>query len=238
MNPKNIKDELRDLNSDLPSSGTPYSVPDGYFEGLPNAILKRIKEQGSDSAKEEIALLSPLLAGISRQMPNYIPDHFFDTSLNEVPVLIAEDIQSPLLNQIGKSMPFSIPANYFQNLPLQIVNKVYGRKAKVIPIRKHNWSRLLVAASVTAIIAFSGIFYFNNKNNTPKDPIAQVKKLSTSDISDFLKSTDAGLNSNNITAKNPSRINDVKNMLQDVPDNELDNFLKQVPSEEDDLAVN
>ena len=134
-------------------------------------------------------------------------------------------------------MPFTVPADYFQNLPSAIMKKVSGNQAKVIPINRNNWSRFLVAASVMAIMAFGGIFYFNNKSSA-KDPIAQVKKLSTTEITDFLKNTTIDLNTNNVTAKNPSKMNDVKNLLQDVPDNELDNFLKQVPSEEDDMTIN
>ena len=40
-----IQDELNELNSGLnPASGyNPYSVPEGYFEGLASAVLAKIK---------------------------------------------------------------------------------------------------------------------------------------------------------------------------------------------------
>ncbi|MFL5789591.1 MAG: hypothetical protein ACJ748_16140 [Flavisolibacter sp.] len=237
MDPKNINDELRDLNSDLPSPKMPFTVPEGYFEGLSDAILMKVREQGSNTSLEEITQLSPLLAGISRKMPNYIPENYFQSALDDIPLLISDKEGSPILDLIGRSMPFTVPADYFQNLPAAIMNKVSGKQAKVISIKRHNWSRFLVAASVIAIMVFGGIFYFNNKSSA-KDPIAQVKKLSTTEITDFLKNTTIDLNTNNVTAKNPSKMNDVKNLLQDVPDNELDNFLKQVPSEEDDMTIN
>src|SRR5437763_8115106 len=157
MDPKNINDELRHLNSDLPSPKMPFAVPEGYFEGLSDDILMKVREQGSNTALEEITQLSPLLAGISRKMPNYIPENYFQSALDDIPLLISDKEGSPILDLIGRSMPFTVPADYFQNLPSAIMKKVSGNQAKVIPINRNNWSRSLVAASVMAIMAFGGI---------------------------------------------------------------------------------
>src|SRR5438270_8274638 len=109
MKDKNIKDELRDLNSQLPDNQVPYSIPEGYFEGLAGAVLAKIKGDQGESASDEIGQLSPLLASISRNMPYSFPDNYFQTVDEEIPVLIAEEKESAVLSFIGKTMPYVLP---------------------------------------------------------------------------------------------------------------------------------
>ena len=74
-----IQDELNEMNSGLnPNAGdAPYSVPEGYFDGLASSVLAKIKGEMPVAASEEIAQLSPLLAAISRQLPFSVPDNYF-----------------------------------------------------------------------------------------------------------------------------------------------------------------
>ena len=44
----------------------PYSVPLGYFEGLAEQVLTRIRQE---EAKEELGTLSPLLQQLSKKQP-------------------------------------------------------------------------------------------------------------------------------------------------------------------------
>ena len=231
MNPNNAQDELRGLNSSLPAGNNPYTVPEGYFAGLADSVLAKIKEQ-SEPASIEIAQLSPLLAGISRRMPYSLPENFFESSLAELPVLITDKEESPVLSYIGKSMPYFLPEGYFESLPAQIVTRLTGSGTKVIPMVKRKWMRIAVAAVVFGMISISGLFYFISKKDHTQDPIAQIKSVSTRDIDNFLKNTDVSA-TNSITAQSTSRTNEIKNMLQDVPDNELDSFLNQVPSDDE-----
>ena len=55
-----------------------FEVPAGYFDGLAGSILNRIKTEELSGAREEIAVLSPTLAGISREMPFQVPRSYFD----------------------------------------------------------------------------------------------------------------------------------------------------------------
>lgn len=57
---------------------TAFSVPEGYFDGLAGSIMNRIKTEEVSGAREEISLLSPTLAGLSREMPYEIPRSYFD----------------------------------------------------------------------------------------------------------------------------------------------------------------
>jgi hypothetical protein len=57
-----------------------FTVPEGYFNSLAGNIINRIKTKATEnpSAREETAALSPLLAGISREMPFSHPRSYFD----------------------------------------------------------------------------------------------------------------------------------------------------------------
>ena len=244
MNSRNtIQDELNELNSGLNtnSNNTPYSVPEGYFEGLAASVLAKIKGEMPVSASEEIAQLSPLLAGISRKSPYSVPDDYFQSNIDSLNTFTSESEESLVLSFIDKEMPHRVPTGYFANLPEQILEKVSGRDSKVIPLMKRKWMRLAVAAMVTGIIAISGIVYFNNRggNTAPAgDPTVAVKKASTQELNDFLKTTTlVDVNDmSKTTATTPKT--ERKNLFNDVSDKELQAFLNQVPTDDDDLDIN
>lgn len=73
-----IQVELESLSkevSEIPVKQV-FTVPEGYFDLLPELILERIKAMEGEHA-EEISSLSPLLAGISRKMPMSVPEGYF-----------------------------------------------------------------------------------------------------------------------------------------------------------------
>jgi hypothetical protein len=74
----NILQELNELGSSLGTlePGIPYAVPTGYFDNLLPELMKRIHAM-EGSAKTEIETLSPLLAGIKREMPFEVPGKYF-----------------------------------------------------------------------------------------------------------------------------------------------------------------
>jgi hypothetical protein len=240
-----IQEELNGLNSQLPSetSGTPYSVPDGYFESFAASVLSKISAVAELSAREEIAQLSPLLAGISRKMPYELPDQFFQTLDEDLELIMAEEEESVTLSLISKDMPFEVPAGYFNNLPQQVLEKLPAKDAKVIHMRSRKWMHVAVAAMFAGVIAISGLLYFNGKKNdvavdNPKWVANKLKNVSDRDLDEFVKTTDLDAAST-VTAQNKSvKTAEVKKLLQDVSDNELDAFLNQVPVAEEELAIN
>ena len=63
----NIFQELNELGSSL-AKETPrnvYTIPDGYFDGLAQQVMNRIKLLEAENTEEELKLLSPMLASIS-----------------------------------------------------------------------------------------------------------------------------------------------------------------------------
>lgn len=88
-----IQVELENLSkqvSEIPVTQV-FTVPEGYFDQLPDQILGRIRAMEADHT-EEIASLSPLLAGISRKMPIQVPEGYFD----EIKVPVEQEVKAPV----------------------------------------------------------------------------------------------------------------------------------------------
>jgi hypothetical protein len=246
MNNRNtIQNELNELNSGLDSNlnNTPYSVPEGYFEDLAASVLAKIKGEQAVSASEEIAELSPLLAGISKKLPYKVPEGFFQSNLEDLEAFTSENEESLVLSFIDKQMPYEVPAGYFANLPEQVLEKVNPRSGKLVPM-KRRWMRLAAAAMLTGLVALSGILYFNRSGNTgstSKGPVpvaVELKKASTEELNEFIKNTAIDVNDNKapVTAKNlPSK---ETKLFDDVSDKELEAFLSQMPTDDDELDIN
>jgi hypothetical protein len=244
-NRNTIQNELNELNSSLNSEldGNTFSVPDGYFDGLANSILAKIKGEMAVSASEEIAGLSPLLAGISRKIPYSIPDNYFSFNTDGLQAFTSENEESLVLSFIDKEMPYEVPTGYFANVPEQVLQKISNQGTKVVAIRKRNWMRLAAAAVITGILAISGIVYFNNRpttgNGTSNDPVMAVKKASTEELNDFIKTTavDGSDGKSSLTVLNKAPKTEAKKLFADVSDKELDDFLDQMPGD-DEIDIN
>lgn len=248
MNNRNtIKDELNELNSGLrpDADNTPYSVPEGYFEGLAASVLAKIKGEQPVSASEEIAQLSPLLAGISKKLPFSIPDDYFRSNIEGLKAF-TESEESSVLSFVDKRMPYEVPTGYFANIPEQVLEKISDR-TKVVPLMKRKWMRLAVAAVVTGVITISGINYFNKGGNGSAGegssvPVAvELKKASTEELDEFLNTTAVGVTDENkvqMTAQNNPSKKEVTRLFDEVSDKELEAFLNQVPTEDEEIVVN
>jgi len=229
---KYIQDELNELNSELPggSQEQAYSVPEGYFEGFAGSVMNRIKEaEGVDSSSVEIAMLSPLLASLSRNMPYSVPGGYFDENIESLPAFTRESEDSLVLSFVEKEMPYDVPSGYFAGLPDAVLQKV-NSNARVVPMIRRRWMHIAAAAVVAGIITLSGLAYFKS-GTTVKDPVAvEIKKASTEELNAFVEAAGAKQDENS-TAQNS---NDVKQLLKDVSDKELEAFLNQVPTEDDE----
>lgn len=250
----NIQDELRDLNSGLPvnNSPTPFSVPEGYFDGLAASILAKVKGQ-SPTAAEELNELSPLLASLSKQMPYGLPAGYFEDNLSALPAFMQES-ESPLLASIGKELPYAVPQGYFDQLPQQVLAAVSQPKGKVVPLFSRTWMRAAVAAVMGGVIFLSGYQYFNSggdaqtaaqqpvdtsKNWMAKNehPVVQdIKNASTRELEEFINTVPVAPQEK-ATAAKPAEKTAVKEMLKDVSVKEIDAFLEQLPTNDEDLAL-
>lgn len=237
----NILNELTELKSNLAdiSPQNVYTVPVDYFDGLAIAVLNRIKAMSAENAVEELDYLSPALSNISKQTPYTIPAGYFESVAEAALQSVREgsnyqtakeelEILSPLLGSLNKAMPYSVPQGYFEN----IAEKPAKPVMKVVSITHRSWFKYAAAAVVVGIIALSGILIFGN-NATGEKSLAkfekklnkEIKKMSDSELKDFMEYTDAGLNGEEKASTSPS--DEIKELLKDLPESELKEFLEE-----------
>lgn len=249
----NIQDELGRLNSGLPvnNSQGPFSVPGGYFDGLAASVLAKLKGQQL-SVADELRELSPLLASLSREMPYRLPAGYFDENLSALS-FVEGDKRSAVLETIGKELPYTVPQGYFDTVPPLVLAKLPKNEAKRVPLFAGNWMRVAVAAVITGIIFLGGYQYFNSAGDAqtagqPVDTsqnwlakneprvVQDIKKASTNELDEFIRTVPV-VPARQQAAAQPTEKATVKALLNDVTEKEIDAFLEQLPTAEDDLAL-
>jgi hypothetical protein len=238
-----ISEELRELNSSLPTyvNEPVFTVPDGYFDRFAASVLAKIKAMDA-SVNDELNDLSPLLAAIPRKMPYTTPENYFSDLSQDLPALMENDPLPSVLSEHHRQMPYETPAGYFDTLPATMLARVERPQAKVVPMRTRGWMRVAAAAMVAGIIAISGFFYFSGRSNNALDPESSpeewvAKKLngvSTDALEDFIETADITPNGASMAQ---GRSTELRGMLSDVSDRELENFLEQVPTDDEELSV-
>ena len=235
---KDIIQELNDLGSSLAKTTpqNPYSVSEGYFEGFARQVLGRIKagEKGLE-----------FLSSLPKEAPYQVPVEYFEGLPENIMRGIREhaDYQtsqeelasiSPLLSTISKKPVFSVPDGYFENFEVAIDHKP---KALVVSIASRRWLRLAAAAVVTGIIAVGSILIINSNNkidpqNNPEAWVKKnvIKKVNPEVITEFVKLTDEELPLKDVANNKPE---DIKELMKDVPVNEIDKFLNETGASEE-----
>jgi hypothetical protein len=231
-----------------------FSVPEGYFEGLASQVLDRIKagqagngqadHTGSDrleSAREELALLSPTLDRIGRETPYRLPEGYF------------EEI-SPLLTLLREKTTYSVPEDYFDRLAAQLVAKAVrpvAETAKVISIASPkgkvlngNWWKYSAAALVAGIILiFSWPQGHSGDAGAPQrqtlDLAQGLYQVPDQEIQNYMDDQNSILAEpiTNSTATLDMNDNDVKTLLGDIPDGELKQYMDE-HGRASDIATN
>ncbi len=237
-----IQEELKELNSILPPVKEPvFTVPDGYFENFSATVLSKIKGTDAASVIDELAELSPVLAGLSKKMPFSVPENYFLSLANEVPVLIGNEKLPSILMELDKKLPYQVPSGYFDGLSAQILAKKNHKQAKVISIDRPRWMKVAAAAIVLGIIALSSILYLNNSRviDPAEQPEAWMAKklngISDQTLEEFVNTAD--VNTSYQLAQTPAQTAEVRTMLKDISTRDLDDFLSAVPTDDEDLFL-
>lgn len=246
--------ELNGLESELSNINPQniYAVPEGYFEGLANQVLNRIKALEATSAKEELEILSPLLSSVSKEIPFSVPAGYFENLSEKMMLGIlkntnhqtsAEEMEtlSPLLSSISKKNLYTIPAGYFEKLNLPIEKK---EEAKIISFTGRRWYRMAAAASVIGIIVIGVLFFINQgKIDINKNPQAWVKKnvskkISQEQLNDFVTLAEGDENLSDLNDSDPEKSAEVESLIKDVSEKELQEFLNEAVALESNDAAN
>ena len=221
----------------------PYSVPQGYFEALPSIILNRVKTAALNS-NEEIEAISPLLSQLKNKQPFSVPAGYF----NDLPEnitdgakaidVVNEELEnlSPLMNGLKEKKAYQVPEGYFDGLAEQVLEKAKSQKgAKVISIGfTRKLMRYAAAAVVAGLIIMGGWFYFDTSFVTPTDPLAKVEKAVTNTklvtdqaLQEYVESQSSSIDATAPAASSEIDASDMKEMLADISDEELQAYVEQ-----------
>lgn len=235
--------ELNGISPTVAQVGTnmPYQVPQGYFEGLAQAILQRIKTDALP-AQQEVETLSPLLAGLNKKMPFSVPEGYFtELSANVVGGVKAIDfvneeleIISPLMQDLKGKNVYEVPQGYFENFAGSVLDKVRERKpAKVVSMNAgRRMMRYAVAAVLAGALLIAGWFYFANSNTTGTDqqiaatidPMSDDARVSDEEMADYLETETLPI-AVNTAANDDMDATAIKEMLADATEDELQQFI-------------
>jgi hypothetical protein len=234
----------------------PYRAPQGYFDNLATIILNRIKAETAETPKEELALLSPLLSQASKKNPFSTPAGYFE-ELGDNAVAGAKAIEfvndelenlSPLMNELKSKQVYEVPAGYFEQLPEQVLQKVTTQQpARVVSI---SFTRKIIryaAAAIVIGIMFTAGWIFLGKNSPADQPgqqppaVAQIDvnfdSVSDDMLQSYLDNQNAGLGETTPVAGNYEiTADDMKDMLADVSDAELQHYIDQYGNPKDILT--
>ena len=233
--------ELAELGSGLKDHNPQniYTVPAGYFEGLADQILNRIKALDATDAKDELKYLSSLLSNVSKEMPYSVPAGFFQNLSEDVLKKISEheDYQtieeeieslSPLLSSLKNKKTYSAPAGYFEELETKIEKK----ETKVISISRRRWYRLAIAAVVIGIVVIGGLLFIKSGQVNPVDnPHAwiekNVKKVDQAKIDEFVSLANDDSSDKVDNESDAAKKAEIKELMKDVSDKEIQDFLDE-----------
>jgi len=242
------------------ASTNPYETPQGYFEGLADRILSHVKENNDLTVEEELETLSPLLSKLDKKNPYATPTGYFEeltgnvvTGLKAIDFVNGElENVSPLMNDLKRENVYTVPPQYFENFLSNLLIKVKERKpAKVVSM---NFSRKAImryaaAAGVAGIIFIAGLLFLNKQDSSvvpgtivkAQEKIQletqnRVKGLSDDEIMNFIEDQNAPLPDFLSMTSSEIDSDDVKLMLADVPDAELNQYLVEYSDAKDVLT--
>ena len=201
---KEILDELKDAAPTLADLDVqhPYRVPEGYFESLAEGIMLRIRLENAVSVKDELDIISPLLNSLNKKMPFTTPDGYFDTLTPGIRVAKEEEAHKP---------------------------------ARVVKMFQPQKTFRLAAAAVTiGVIAIAAWLFMREPARdlyaTKSDTEVQnelknkVGELSENELTYFIEGSTL-ITSYDSTSLEEINEDDVKLMLADIPDQELEKFI-------------
>jgi hypothetical protein len=232
---KEILTELQEIAPFLGRSGISkisYSVPYGYFDEFMESLMTRIRTQAAGPVAEtgavnveslspyqEIAGISPLLAGIPKKTPYEVPDGYFASWEPKIPVLSVVETENTLSELVTMASE--------QARAETVVPEIYsiGHSGK-----RRNFSALRVVryAAAACIIGFLGIGIYKMSGHATTDPINGLTAVTDLDLSSYLDSgaiqMSPDISSYAETASLDFSDNDVHELLISVPDVELEQY--------------
>lgn len=228
---------------------TPYKVPATYFDELAGNILKRIQlQEATPQNGESEEALSSLLIQLKKTVPFKLPERYFDefpsdfvAGVNAVEYVNQElEAHAPIITDLKIKNAYQVPDGYFDNLDQRLLYTVKSqRKTKGILINfNKRVLRYSMAALIAGVVSVAAWMFFQNKPavNTGGE-LANMEKISNDEMMAYLDSTTDVPGDNSGNAFFTMKEDDVKELLTDLPDEELQQYLDQQAISKD-LKIN
>ena len=210
-----ILTELLEITPSLGKAGvlkTPYVIPGGYFDDFAGILMYRIRFEAdsfgdvkSESAPEEIAEISPLLAGLKNKNPYRVPAGYFESLETKVQIIENAAPKLTAVPQSNNTKKISIPM------------------------------RIVRYAAAACIVGMIGITTFNLTHHQILDPINGLTTVSDQDMVNFLDIDDVHWTPDNTSNLQTSTVdlsdNDIHDLLGSVPDVELEQYSLLLPEQ-------
>ncbi len=235
----------------------PYNVPQGYFDQLAETILKKVKATEAGSPEEEMETLSPILSKLNKKVPYTVPAGYFEELAGNVTdgakaiELVNEELEnlSPLMNSLKEQNVYDVPTGYFDGLAETVLAAAKQQQpAKVVSMK---WGRSVLryaaAAVVTGLIVTAGWLYTNNtpvikasEDTVAKETQNAVKKISDEELVKFIETEDNLVDepATTVTTNEEIDATDMKEMLADVSDEELQQYVEETTPENNNSITN
>jgi len=223
-----------------------FTVPASYFENFPLGLVARLKAKATDDVVEETELISPLLGSLEKTTPFSTPPGYFDELADNLASgMKALSIVNDELENLSEPMaagknknPYTVPAGYFDGLAASILTraKKQSKPAKLVSFStKSPWLKYAAAAALTGVLITIGLFTFKPRNATGTDPLAALSKVSDQEIVNYLDNQDILTidSTSTTTAVLDWSENDMKDLFQDIPDAELQQYANETNGSKD-----
>jgi hypothetical protein len=219
--------------------GPSMSVPDGYFENFASRMMDKIRAQENEH--------SSILDSIGKTMPYQVPADYFETSLPSATLLALKDKSVYEVPEgYFESLPEIIAARVqaggtaVKESPAKLIS-MEGRRKSMDSRRKTAWLKYAAAAVMAGVILTFGWLRMqtpSSKQHT--QPVASLDvsqdlvNVSDQDIENYVDDHTQQIQQvqqeedyATSTASLDISDNDAKNLLGDVPDGELTQYMEE-----------
>lgn len=141
---------------------------------------------------KELEGMKSKLGSISRRMPYYVPDDYFENAATQILTSArAKDVTAGLADKT----PFEVPNHYFDQLPLRVLENVKEKRSvKIIPLGRQI---RLAAAAMLLLLAGAGFFKIALQQNSFDK---KLSALPDDAIKEYVLQTSNELNIDNTVA--------------------------------------